>query len=141
MDLQRLARILVALDFSELSLSAVRTALSFSAPEKIHLVHVLPVMGGLNWMTGKADEEARTEVVTERIHRELATAKIPSDGMTLHVVVGAPGPEICDLANHLNAELVVIGSHGHKGGLQRLLMGSTAYAVVRHVKTSVLVVR
>ena len=141
MDLQRVTRLLVALDFSELSLSAVRTALSIATPDKVHLVHVLPVMGGLHWMTGRADEEARTEVVTERIQRELAAAKIATEGMTIHVVVGAPGPEICELANHLGVELVVIGSHGHKGGIQRLLMGSTAYAVVRHVKTSVLVVR
>jgi universal stress protein A len=47
---------------------------------------------------------------------------------------------ICDLAEEQKADLVVVGSHGHRG-LRRAILGSTTEAVVRHAPCSVLVAR
>jgi len=47
---------------------------------------------------------------------------------------------IVDFARQWGADLIVIGSHGHKGW-ERLLLGSVAESVVRHATCSVLVVR
>ena len=38
-------------------------------------------------------------------------------------------------------DLVIIGSHGRTGAVERLLMGSVAYSVVRNTHAPVLVVR
>ncbi|HEX3346031.1 MAG TPA: universal stress protein [Polyangiaceae bacterium] len=55
------------------------------------------------------------------------------------VVVGVPWQGICEAAHRIDAELIVIGSHGY-AGIDRLL-GTTAAKVVNHANCSVLVVR
>jgi nucleotide-binding universal stress UspA family protein len=54
--------------------------------------------------------------------------------------VGKPATEIAKAAKDWLAELIVVGSHG-RGGVQRLLLGSVAEAVMRHAGCPVLVVR
>jgi hypothetical protein len=56
------------------------------------------------------------------------------------VEIGEVRSTIIDCAANWGADLIVIGSHGHKG-LVRLLLGSVAESVVRHAACSVLVVR
>ncbi|HTQ04946.1 MAG TPA: universal stress protein [Polyangiaceae bacterium] len=53
---------------------------------------------------------------------------------------GSPAAQIVDAADELDAELVVVGTHG-RTGLRRLALGSVAERVVRSVHTSVLAVR
>jgi nucleotide-binding universal stress UspA family protein len=48
--------------------------------------------------------------------------------------------EIVAAAHECNSDLIVIGNHG-RGGLTRVLTGSTAERVVRHAPCPVLVVR
>jgi nucleotide-binding universal stress UspA family protein len=57
-----------------------------------------------------------------------------------HLRWEAPGDEIAQLASDLEADLVVVGTHGRRG-LTRLLMGSVAEAVVRLAPCPVMVVR
>ena len=56
-----------------------------------------------------------------------------------HVVVGAAAEEIHEAAAKLGADLIVIGTHGRSG--MRLLLGSTANAVLHGVKVDVLTVK
>jgi len=55
------------------------------------------------------------------------------------VVIGTPWDAICREAKSLDADLVVIGSHGYSG-FDRIL-GTTAGKVVNHCDRSVMVVR
>jgi nucleotide-binding universal stress UspA family protein len=57
----------------------------------------------------------------------------------VEVRVGIPWDAICAEAKSLNADLIMIGSHGYRG-MDRLL-GTTAGKVVNHAECSVLVVR
>jgi|SRR5690242_3525540 len=144
MDLNNLERVLVPIDFSELCFKAIRTALSIAPPERIHLLHVTPVASGLAWaagLHGAADDRARVEVVRMRLDRELDGHHLPHAGMHVHVRVGSPAHEIVDFANSQDPDLVIIGSHGRTGTVERLLMGSVAYSVVRNTHAPVLVVR
>ena len=54
--------------------------------------------------------------------------------------VGKPATEIVKAAKDWPADLIVVGSHG-RGGVERLLLGSVAEAVMRHASCPVLVVR
>jgi nucleotide-binding universal stress UspA family protein len=54
--------------------------------------------------------------------------------------VGKSATEIVKAAKDWPADLIVIGSHG-RGGVDRLLLGSVAEAVMRHAGCPVLVVR
>jgi len=58
----------------------------------------------------------------------------------IDVVLENPRHGIPRLASEWNADLIVLGSRG-RGALVRLLMGSTAQAVLRHAKCSVEIVR
>jgi nucleotide-binding universal stress UspA family protein len=57
-----------------------------------------------------------------------------------HLRVEVPAQEIAQLASDLEADLVVVGTHGRRG-LSRVLLGSVAEAVVRLAPCPVLVVR
>ncbi|WP_293746712.1 universal stress protein [uncultured Paraglaciecola sp.] len=62
---------------------------------------------------------------------------IPSD--QVHIPVGNAAEEIHTLANDINADLIVIGTHGRSG--LKLLLGSTANSVLHGAKQDVLAVR
>lgn len=53
---------------------------------------------------------------------------------------GDPQHEILAAAREWNADLIVVGTHG-RGGLTRVLLGSTAESLIRHATIPVLVVR
>jgi nucleotide-binding universal stress UspA family protein len=60
--------------------------------------------------------------------------------VTTDVLLGNPRHAIPKLASDWKADLIVLGSHG-RGVFTRLLMGSTAQAVLRHAPCSVEIVR
>jgi len=53
-------------------------------------------------------------------------------------MLGYPGSQICYYAEQIDADMVVIGSHGHSG-LSRLMLGSVSENVLEHCKKSVIV--
>lgn len=53
---------------------------------------------------------------------------------------GAPGPEICRLAEELAPEAIVMGTHG-RTRLRHLVTGSVAAYVIRHASVPVMTVR
>jgi len=57
-----------------------------------------------------------------------------------HLAMGRAGEEVVELAEEIEAGLVVMGSRGH-GRMRRALMGSVSDSVVRHAHCPVMVVR
>lgn len=57
-----------------------------------------------------------------------------------HLAAGEPHKQILQLASDLEADLIVVGSHGKKA-LERLMMGSVSQAVVKKAQCAVLVAR
>jgi nucleotide-binding universal stress UspA family protein len=55
-----------------------------------------------------------------------------------HARFGAPAEVLCDLAAHLQADLIVVGNRGMKGG--RRFLGSVPNTVSHHAPCSVLIV-
>ncbi len=78
--------------------------------------------------------------------RELLDAEVErvrSAGGTVaqaHLMRGEVAREIVDLAEDVEAGLIVMGSRG-RGGIRRALMGSVSDSVMRHAHCPVLVVR
>lgn len=70
--------------------------------------------------------------------REIASKK--NIVLTTHFEQGHAGDTIIKKAEAVNADLVVVGSHG-KSNVDRLLLGSVSSFVVEHSPVSVLVVR
>ncbi|MEC9490951.1 MAG: universal stress protein [Halanaerobiales bacterium] len=62
---------------------------------------------------------------------------IKPDKVLLH---GDPADTVCDYAEENDFELIVVADKGH-GKVERFLLGSISDKIVRHAKTSVMVVK
>lgn len=60
--------------------------------------------------------------------------------ITSAVIEGIPKSAILDEAEKIEADLIIVGSHGY-GAIKRFLLGSVSQAVALHAKCSVLIVR
>ena len=139
-------KILIAVDDSEYSrraISAVPDLFSREATE-IKILHVLtPISSSTppQMARGYAPEMAglKREPPFDLDH---SLHKLRTAGFTVDTVVetGEVRTTIIDYASNWGADLIAVGSHGHKG-LLRLLLGSVAESVVRHAPCSVLVIR
>jgi len=72
----------------------------------------------------------------EKIEAKLAADFIEADSIQL---VGEPIPVITDQAEKLNADYIVMGSHGHTA-LYDLLVGSTTHGVMLRAKCPMVIV-
>ena len=143
--------IVVGIDFSPLSDRALDHALETASLHDGAEVHVLYVEPDL-WVGAtfasaleqpspdehlkKVQERARERV--DAIPRELDRRRIRR--VVAHFRRGAPAENVAQLAADLDADLVVVGSHGHRG-LERIFLGSVAERVSRLARCPVWIVR
>jgi len=64
----------------------------------------------------------------------------PGVNVTPHFVEGDARTEICALADKIDAEVVIVTSHG-RGLLTRLLLGSVATYLVNHIRHPLVIIR
>ena len=133
--------VVVPIDFSDDSLSAVDTALELVAgPSQIHVIHVLPMLTvaepGVVWEP--VDDESRRSHAEDALRQRLSDERYR--GIKIEVTIGDPGHEIADYAQEQQADLVIMPSHG-RTGIRRLLIGSVAERVVRLAHCPVLVLK
>jgi nucleotide-binding universal stress UspA family protein len=133
--------IVVPIDFSDESFKALDEALRMvQDASHVHVIHVLadlsPVDPAVVWKT--TSPEVRTQHVETALRSRLTDPKYK--GLNYHVGFADPGHEIVDLAQRLEADLIVMPSHG-RTGLKRLLIGSVAERVVRLAHCPVVVLR
>ena len=162
-------KILYATDLSESSIHAFAYAASLANQYKagITILHVLfevPDKGAIienmlrsdQWkeikkrhyedvreqLIGKKRENVEMKEVihafTENIRKETDTQDFTTDEIL--VERGVPEEAILAAAENRNCDIIVMGSHGHKG-IMDALIGSTARRVVRRSKKPVLVVK
>jgi nucleotide-binding universal stress UspA family protein len=94
--------------------------------------------GYFDEMDAAIREQARTTV--DRVMEKLIP-KISTDiRLEAKVLPGAPRVVILEEADSWGADLIVVGSHGHRAW-ERFLLGSVSLSVVSHAKCSVEVVR
>lgn len=138
-------RIVVAVDFSELTPLVVERAarLAADASAGITLVHVGPPEP--DFLGQQLYRKVVGEDVPEHLqdsHQELRVleARLRADGIEADsiLVQGKAIESILEEARRIDAEMIVIGSH-KSGGLYRLL-GSTSEGVLRGARCPVLVV-
>lgn len=120
-------------------------ALARQAGARIHLLHVVeaPALHALT-PAGPLDLALPDVVVTgalleaEKLLIELAEASRAD--VQVHVVEGQPTEIICEMAERLPADLIVMGTHGRDGFAHRLL-GSVAERTLRRAPCPVLTLR
>ena len=139
-----LERILVPVDFSDCSLDALEYAVVVAqrAKASLMLLHVLePVSYGLDFTFGHMrTREQERESWTKRLE-ELASSHQHSHlPMESRLRGGSPADSILDSAQTLPCDLIVMGTHGHRG-ISHTISGSVAEAVPRKARCPVLAVR
>ena len=65
---------------------------------------------------------------------------LPMEQVAVYVATGMPSERIVALATAVDADLIVLGTHG-RHGIGRMLLGSVAEAVVRRAPCGVFVIR
>ncbi len=141
--------VLVAIDYSATSGRAMAWAVDYAqrASCELHLVHVLdrslhvgdlsPDSRGMQAELDGITMAARKELES-MVHSEQAAASIGP--IKRHVAIGRPSHEIVSLAGRLQADLIVMGTHG-RTGIRRAVIGSVAEYVVRHAPCTVVCVK
>ena len=133
--------VVVPVDFSSESDFAVHSAMSIAGDAKrLHIVHVLVPLDSVSpgVLLGDITDETRAEAVKKNLAK--LAAEQGASGACEVVLIGDPGMEIADYAKKINADLIVVPSHGYHG-LKRMVLGSVAERVIRHAECSVLVLR
>lgn len=134
--------ILVPVDFSESSLTALDHALLLAQQNQSQLIllHVIePFSPSILANTAELQRDIKAIAHKRLITLADATKKIWSrTGRELRS--GHPVATILALAKRVNADLIVMGTHG-RTGFRRTLIGSVAERVVRLAPCSVLIVR
>jgi nucleotide-binding universal stress UspA family protein len=137
--------ILVAIDGSAVSEQAFEAAVEQAHAWKanLHAVYVvetglftdIPVDSKLEVMYSLLEKEG-----SGALDRVKEIAKKKNFEVQTHFEQGHAGDTIIATGQKLNADLIVMGSHG-KSNVDRLLLGSVSSFVVEHSSVSVLVVR
>lgn len=138
---------IAALDFSDANEPVIEATskLARALGESVHLVHVVepePTYAAYGFSPDQfpAMQQLQTESLarSETKLREIACAmNLPN--VETKVLQGQPLHAILDYAKEVNADILVLGSHGH-GFLSSLLLGSVAEGCVRKAKIPSLIV-
>jgi nucleotide-binding universal stress UspA family protein len=149
--------VIVGIDFSEMSDLALDRACDLAGAHPathVHVVHAAPeptMASGPDFQTTDATApDVGTHPLStslyERVDKVVRQWCEVHDGpptfarLTTHIRPDMAAQAIAQLASDLDANLIVVGTHGHRGA-RRFLLGSVAESTVRLAPCDVLVVR
>jgi nucleotide-binding universal stress UspA family protein len=147
--------IVAAIDYSQQSALVLGEAIARARQHEcshVHAVHVISLLPAPGPALGAVYVPPTVESLMEDgvsklrsyVEKSLegvsGNGKLSAMGLTAHVRLPHAAESIAQLAADLEADLVVVGTHGRRG-IERLLLGSVAEAVVRLSPCPVLIVR
>jgi len=158
--------IIVGLDYSEMSPLVLEEAVRFAGTHELSHIHVLHAAPNTNVAVGllssadptlstghtpganipptaelSRDVQSYVEKVLSDLSQGTNTGGSPDNiRWTIHLRHGEPAHALAQLAADIEADLILVGTHGRRG-LARFLLGSVAESVVRLAPCPVLIVR
>ena len=152
--------ILVAIDFSQFTDAVLAEAVRLSSAlnTKLWILHVASnesqtlvfeptqFTGFSPDMITPGDVQLARDISADEIKREHAelltiSSKLRNDGVEAQTLLlkGDPARLILEKAKELEAEMIILGSHGH-GRLHKALLGSVSESIIRHAECKILIV-
>lgn len=144
--------VVVGIDYSETGERALHEAFAIANREPNAEPHVVSVAGASGPMLrvelpdqisivslAEASEQLK-QYVEQQLEAFREKSGTSFERVVTHVRVGAPAHELAQIATDLEADVVVVGTHGRRG-VRRFLLGSVAEGVVRMAACPVYVVR
>ena len=145
--MELIKKILVPIDFSDYSKKALQYTVTFAKQfnAELCLIYVIePVIYPADLSMGQV-VIPQTEIdLSTKSRQELESlAKTEIGSLLKYEIIiknGKPFMEIIETASEIDADLIIISTHGHTG-VEHLLFGSTAEKVVRKAPCPVLTIR
>jgi len=140
--------IIAAVDFSNASAGVLKTATSLAKVygAQLHLLHVVEPQPAYTAYGFAPDEFPAMQIYQEEANRravvrldEVKESIAAEVNVVAQVAAGSPVYALLDYAKSVNADLVVLGAHGH-GVLSSLLLGSVSEGLVRKAAVPTLIV-
>ncbi len=131
-------RIVLALDFSDIDAQVINSAIAIGGTKAAYfMVHVVETPGALLFGADIRDLETLEDSKTLASYAK----KLSDSGYVVETRIGFNSPKkvIPGYVSEVNADLLVMGSHGH-GAFKDLILGTTISKVRHQVKVPVLVV-
>jgi nucleotide-binding universal stress UspA family protein len=141
-------RILIAIDGSPSAAHAVEIGLELAEEHRAEpiLVHVAPTMEvlpvGIVGMGAAPVSAPHVPDSHDRLCLDKAVRLAEDHGLEARtkLLTGDPAKQIVGYADSIDADLIVVGSHGH-GTVSGALLGSVSRGVLRRTRRPVVVVR
>jgi nucleotide-binding universal stress UspA family protein len=137
--------LLVALDFTDVTDAQILIVARLAAPNReIYLLHVAepdPSFVGFDAGPDEVRDQVAREFHEEHARIQAMAGRLREAGFDAKALL-VQGPTVATIlaeADKLNAEAIVVGSHGH-GKLYDFAVGSVSSEVIRKSKVPVLVV-
>jgi nucleotide-binding universal stress UspA family protein len=147
-SLQRLQikNILCPVDFSDFSGRALRYAIGLARHfgSRLFVQHTAQpstylFLGGMEANAGMVDIETQLQAAREEVRRMLISTGIDTSEATVLLNEGFVPPRILETISKERIDLLVMGTHGHRG-FNRLVLGSVAENIIHQATCPVLVV-
>ena len=144
-------RVIVPLDGSELSESAIEPAMEIAKASGAEIIFTeilrLPFFGvgvagieyGAGDYAGDFGIEAQKEEISTYLERFVREAEVNGLVASANVRSGSPSQQIVEEASEIDGSMIIMASHG-SGGLKRWVVGSVADKVIRSARRPVLVI-
>jgi nucleotide-binding universal stress UspA family protein len=145
--------VLCAVDLGDATATVLAHAIELASrgPSVLHVVFVQEPAAPTSWdgvtpfLAPPMDPKIIAERLRDEATRALSAFRATHPAATMpeaevHAAWGSPAAEIVWLAEHLDADAIVVGTHGRRGA-RRLLLGSVAERVVRLAGCPVIVAR
>jgi nucleotide-binding universal stress UspA family protein len=143
------SQVVVGFDFTHSARAAVHRAIALANRAPFHILHFicavephgqvppLPHRGRVDFAYVERVERALLDEITAELKGAADTDRVH---FFVHVRIGHAADEILGVARDVGADLIIVGSEGLTG-VERLVLGSVAEAVVRRAGCTVEVAR
>ncbi len=145
-------KLLFATDGSAYSKAALEE-IAYSPYPPESSVHIISIIDNVVFTPGNASMGAMNEYYAEAGRMAMGKAKDniesaekvlqiknPALTVTTAIINGSPKSVILEEAEKLEADLIMVGSHGYRA-VKRFVLGSVSHAVALHAKCSVEIVK
>ncbi|QLG89138.1 universal stress protein [Chitinibacter bivalviorum] len=147
-------RIVVPMDESATALAAFQEAIKLAkiTGARLFLLHVedisrsalapvgLPGMEYIDYGESHEANVAHSKQYLHELSEQAVVAGVECESRVLEKFGGNAAKAVLEVASHLRADLIVMGTHGYSG-FMHLIFGSTAESLLHHAKIPVLMVR
>ncbi len=136
--------VLIATDLTQGSKKVANHAkfIADQSEAKLSIVHVVehaPSIYGSGQFSHALDINLEEQIRSQANEAMIEIAELVGiPGSERHLKQGTPKEGVLETANALNADLIVVGTHGRKG--LKVLLGSTSNAILHSASCDVLVV-